>query len=85
VKDLIAQGDKVAASWEVRGTQKGSLRTPTGDTLPATNKAIHISGASIYEIRNGMVMREDIYYDQIAFLTQLGLLTPQELTSMIRR
>lgn len=84
-KDLIAQGDKVALSWVARGTHKAPFQLPSGDTIPATNKMVQIPGVTLCEIRNGMIVRQDIYYDQVTFLTQLGLLTPQDLSSVMRR
>jgi steroid delta-isomerase-like uncharacterized protein len=85
VKDWVAQGDKVAISWIAYGTQKNPLETPTMGAIPATNKSITVPGTTFYEIRNGMIVREDTYYDQVAFLTQLGVLSPQQLLSAMRR
>ncbi len=85
LKDLIAQGDKVSVSWVARGTHKSPFKLPTGETIPATNKTVHVPGVTVGEIHNGMITRQDIYYDQVTFLTQLGLLTPQELASVMRR
>jgi steroid delta-isomerase-like uncharacterized protein len=84
MKDLVAQGDKVAASWVVRGTQTGPLQFPSGGSLPPTGKTIQMHGVTLYEIRNGLILREDLYYDQLAFLTQLEVLTPQDILSMMR-
>jgi steroid delta-isomerase-like uncharacterized protein len=73
VKDMIAQGSKVAVSWIVKGTHSAALRTPGGDSIPATNKRITILGCTIYEFRNELVSRQEIYWDQVTLLTQLEI------------
>jgi hypothetical protein len=42
-------------------------------------------GSTFYEVRNGLIVREDIFYDQVAFLSQIGLLNPEELLSRTHR
>jgi predicted ester cyclase len=71
LKDIVAQGDKVAVSWIAKGTHGAPLRTPTGDSIPATNKKVTLPGCSIVEIRNSLITRQDIYWDQVKFLMQL--------------
>jgi steroid delta-isomerase-like uncharacterized protein len=85
IKDMIAQGDKVAVSWEVHGTHNGPLEMPPAQTIPATHKSIHMVGSTFYELRNGLIVREDNFYDQVAFLSQIGLLNPEELLSRNHR
>ncbi len=85
IKDLLAQGDKAVVSWIARGTHKGPLDLPGGGVIPATNKQIHEPGVTIVEFRDGMITRQDVYWDQVTFLTQIGLLTPETLTHMLQR
>jgi len=85
LKDTIAQGDKVAVVWVARGTHKAPLATPTGETIPPTNRSVTTPGVTVLEFRNNMVVRQDIYWDQVAFLAQLGVLNPQDIASRARR
>jgi steroid delta-isomerase-like uncharacterized protein len=73
IKDIFAQGTKVAVSWVAKGTHDAPLRSQTGDSIPATHKKVTVPGCTIYEFRNEMVSRQEIYWDQMMFLTQLGL------------
>lgn len=85
IKDLVAQGDRAVVSWTVRGMHKAPLELPTGGAIPATNKQIRVPGVTICEFRDGMVIRQEVYWDQVTFLTQIGLLTSQMMTSMLQR
>jgi steroid delta-isomerase-like uncharacterized protein len=84
-KDIVAQGDTVALFWVAKGTHKAPLQNPMGDPIPPTNKTVQVHGCTLYELRNGMIVRQEIYWDQLAFLTQLGVVSPQELTAHMRR
>jgi len=79
VKDIIAQGDKVAASWVVKGTHKMPLTTQSGSSIPPTNRSVTVPGCTFYELRNGLITRQEIYWDQVTFLTQLGVVSEQQL------
>ena len=71
IKDIIAQGNKVVVSWVSKGTHNGLLKTASGDSIPATGKKVMVPGCTIYEFRNEMVTRQEIYWDQITLLIQL--------------
>jgi steroid delta-isomerase-like uncharacterized protein len=85
LKDIIAQGDKVAFSWVAKGTHKAPLQNPMGEPIPATNKSVQTHGCTVFEVRDGMIIRQEIYWDQLTLLTQLGVINPQELASHLRR
>lgn len=59
------------------GTNSGPLPLPSGETLPATEKSIRIRGCDIGTVENGLIREHRLYYDQMEFLGQLGLL-PEE-------
>ena len=85
VKDIIAQGEKVAATWVAKGTHKAPLAGPGGESIPATNRSVSTPGCTVVEFRNNLVVRQEIYWDQVQFLTQLGLISEQDLVSRNRR
>lgn len=74
LKTKIAQGDSVAVSWESTGTHTGPLRTPTGATLPPTNKKGVVTGSSFYQFKDGKIINSQQYWDMVTLLTQLGMM-----------
>jgi steroid delta-isomerase-like uncharacterized protein len=72
------------ASWEdgntaidegyLVGTNTGPLQMPTGETIPATGKRVRMRGCDVATVENGRITSHRFYYDQVEFLTQLGLM-----------
>jgi ketosteroid isomerase-like protein len=56
------------------GTNTGPLQGPTGETIPATGKSIRARACDIATVENGVITSHRFYYDQLDFLTQLGLM-----------
>lgn len=81
IKDIVAQGDKVAVTWTAKGTHKSPLTMVNGGTLSPTNKTATVTGCSFYTLRNNKITRQEIYWDQVYFLTQLGVLSGQDIMS----
>lgn len=73
ITNLIESGDSVAVEYKVSGTHTGPLVTG-GRTIPATGKPIEGQGADFLEVRNGKVVSERIYTDNLELLRQLGLM-----------
>jgi steroid delta-isomerase-like uncharacterized protein len=82
--DTIAQGDRVATAWVVSGTHTAPLAMPNGDSLPPTNRRVTLPGCTIAEFRGGKVSRQQIYWDQLSFLNQLGVVTDQDIASIAK-
>lgn len=68
------ESDGVAAA-EVRfsGTHTGPLASPDGD-IPATGKAFAFTYTHITRFADGVITEDHVHFDQMDFLTQLGLL-----------
>jgi len=66
----VVAGDKVAFEWEFSGTNKGAW----GDGTAATDKPFAFDGASVFEIKDGLIVRQADYYDALGFYKQLGLM-----------
>jgi steroid delta-isomerase-like uncharacterized protein len=67
-------GDDEAAAiitWTVNGTMSGTAME-TG--IPATGKAVTISGTNLCRFSDGLISEYVIVYDSLYFLQQLGLL-----------
>jgi ketosteroid isomerase-like protein len=59
---------------EFVGTNTEPLRTPDGQTVPATGKQVRLRAADVATVRDGRIVRHDFYFDQLDLLVQLGLM-----------
>ncbi|MFE6287976.1 ester cyclase [Streptomyces sp. NPDC057877] len=69
-------GDTAIDEGFYRGRNTGPLQLPTGQTLPATDKEVRIHGVDMATVEDGRIVSYRVYYDQMEFLGQLGLLPP---------
>ncbi|MFF8034834.1 MULTISPECIES: ester cyclase [unclassified Streptomyces] len=56
------------------GRNTGPVQSPDGRTVPATGKEIRIRGVDLATVEDGRIVSYRLYFDQMAFLEQLGLL-----------
>lgn len=56
------------------GRNTGPLVSPSGHILPATQKDVRIRACDIVTVEDGRIVSYRLYYDQMDFLEQLGLL-----------
>jgi steroid delta-isomerase-like uncharacterized protein len=66
-------GDTAIDEGYVIGTHTQPLPLPTGETVPATGNQIRVRAADAATIQDGRIVSHRFYYDQMEFLTQLGL------------
>jgi ketosteroid isomerase-like protein len=64
------------------GRHTGTLRTPEGD-VPPTGRQARIRECDIVAVSGGVAVSHRFYYDQLDFLTQLGLLDAQQLAAAL--
>ena len=67
IEDTIAEGDKVAIRWTLRGTHTGAFMG-----VPATGKQVTFTGVSIYRIANGKIVEDWPNVDWLGLMQQLG-------------
>jgi steroid delta-isomerase-like uncharacterized protein len=84
IRDIVAQGDKVAVSWTSKGTNRGPLVISPDETLPATNKTMTLFGTTFYDFRSNQIFHQQVYWDQVSLLTQLGIMRMEDITSRVR-
>lgn len=60
--------------WVFRGTNSGPLRAPSGEIIPPTGRRVSVRGVDVQTHGAGGVSAHHIYFDQVEFLTQLGLM-----------
>ena len=68
IQGTVADGDRVAVSWTMRGTQLGAL----GDR-PPTGRSIDVQGMTIYYFVEGRIAGHRQVVDRLAVARQLGL------------
>lgn len=73
VENILEVGDQVAVEARFVGTHTQPLMTPQGE-VPPSGKSIDLSFCEFVQIRDGKIAEHRVYYDQVAFMTQLGLM-----------
>jgi steroid delta-isomerase-like uncharacterized protein len=73
VDSFVDEGDRFADEWTFAGTNTGPFRLPDGSEVPATGKWVEIKGMELVEVRDGKIVVDNLYYDFMAALVQLGL------------
>ncbi|MCC9708930.1 ester cyclase [Streptomyces sp. MNU76] len=71
-------GDTAIDEGIYSGTNTGPLAFPDGTSIPATHRNIRIRGVDFATVRDGRITSYRLYFDQLEFMNQLGLL-PEEL------
>ncbi|MEU1557539.1 nuclear transport factor 2 family protein [Streptomyces scabiei] len=70
-------GDTAVDEGIYSGRNTGPLEFPDGTSIPATQRNIRIRGVDLATVHDGRITSYRLYFDQMEFLNQLGLL-PQE-------
>ena len=68
IDDIVAEEDKVAVRYVMRGTQSGPFQG-----IPATGKKIAVSGVSIGRVSGGKFVEGWAYTDSLGMMQQLGV------------
>ena len=74
----VEQGDAFADEWVFVGTHTGPLVLPDGTELPPTGKRLEVKGMELVRMKDGKIVVDNLYYDNVAVAAQLGLL-PQSV------
>jgi predicted ester cyclase len=73
VTTVIASGDQAVMEGVYAGTNTGPLATPQGE-LPPTGRPLALPLCELCEVVAGRIAVLRVYYDQMAFAAQMGLL-----------
>ena len=79
---FVEQDDAFADEWIFVGTHTGPLLLPDGTELPPTGKRVEVRGMELVEVRDGKIVVDNLYYDNLAVAAQLGLL-PQDAPAAV--
>jgi steroid delta-isomerase-like uncharacterized protein len=81
VLSFVEQGDTFADEWSFVATHTGPFQLPDGTQLPGTGKRVELRGMELVQVRDGKIVVDNLYYDNLAVLAQLGLM-PQGTTAI---
>jgi steroid delta-isomerase-like uncharacterized protein len=71
---VVEEDDSVVAEWIFRCTHTGPMTLPDGTEIPPTGKKVELPVVSVCQITDGKFARLTDYFDNAAFMTQLGLM-----------
>jgi steroid delta-isomerase-like uncharacterized protein len=69
IEDMVAEGDRIATRWTLRGTHQGEFFG-----VPATANQVRVEGIHILRIVDGQVVECWEVWDQLSMLRQIGAL-----------
>jgi len=67
LEELIAEGDKIAARFTMRGTHQGTFFR-----VPSTGKTIEVQAMNFYRLSGGQIVEERGQPDLLGLLQQIG-------------
>jgi steroid delta-isomerase-like uncharacterized protein len=73
VLSFVEQGDAFADEWSFVATHTGPFQMADGSELPPTGKRVELRGMELVEVRDGKIVVDNLYYDNLAVFAQLGL------------
>jgi steroid delta-isomerase-like uncharacterized protein len=73
LRSAIEGADRIAVEGTFSGTFTAPLQTPQGEAQP-TGKAFALDYVDVFTVQGERITEQATYYDQVAFLTQLGLM-----------
>jgi steroid delta-isomerase-like uncharacterized protein len=72
----LEAGNKAVDEGWFEGTNTKPMKTPSGQTLPATGKHVKVRSCDVATVEKGKITEHHMYFDQKEFLSQLGLEEP---------
>ncbi|MFM6947708.1 MAG: ester cyclase [Aquirufa sp.] len=69
VKESFADGDKLVKYWQFKGKHTGPFFG-----IPATGKEVDVIGCTIVKMKDGKILEEQDFMDNLAFMQQLGII-----------
>lgn len=69
-------GDRTLGELTWTGINTGPLYMPDGSEIPATGKSVEFNGMEMTQVRGDKIVVHKLYWDNMAALSQLGLIPP---------
>jgi ketosteroid isomerase-like protein len=73
-KVQFGQGEWTCPVARWRGKMVGPMKMPDGRVVPATGKAFDLEFCTVARWKDGEIVEEKLFYDQISFLRQIGVM-----------
>ena len=73
VRSFVEQGDAFCDEWTFEGTHTAPLSLPDGTGLSATGRRVRVDGMELVLVRDGKIVLNTLYYDNLAVAVQLGV------------
>jgi steroid delta-isomerase-like uncharacterized protein len=73
VLSFIEKGDAFADEWSFVATHTGPFELPDGGDLPPSGRRVELRGMEYVAVRDGKIVVDNLYYDNMAVLAQLGV------------
>ena len=73
-KVMFASGDWTCTIARWRGKMIGPWKDLQGKVHPPTNKSFDLEFCTVARWKNGEIVEENLFYDQVEFLRQIGIL-----------
>jgi predicted ester cyclase len=71
---IEAGGKAVDEGW-FEGTNTEPVKLPSGETMPPTGKHIKMRSCDVATVEDGKVVEHHLYFDELDFQRQMGLIT----------
>lgn len=68
IVDIFGQGNNLVKHWNFKGKHTGNFFG-----IPATNKLVDIDGVTLVKMKNGKIVQEQDFMDNLVFMQQLGI------------
>ena len=76
MKNVFGQNDNLVKHWNFKGTHTGDFFG-----IPATGNKVDLDGTTIIKMKNGKIAQEQDFFDNMALMSQLRLVSdPNNLT-----
>jgi len=73
IKQRISEGDQIVTEWTCTGTHRGEFQG-----IPPTGRRVEITGMTLGRIKGSQIVEERVYFDRLAMLQQLGVVSGTE-------
>jgi len=73
-KIQFGQGDWTCTVATWRGKMVGPMKAPDGRVVPPTGKTFELEFCTVARWKDGEIVEEKLFYDQISFLKQIGVI-----------
>ena len=70
---LFGQNDWTCSIAIFSETHNGPMIGPEGKSIPPTNKKFQVDFCTVAHWKNGKIVEENLFYDQVGMMKQVGL------------